>query len=194
MSQKKIFWVNKMNSLIRRARSAVWALFAWVENNIVAVIPLWFVRKVYHRLMGIKIGRGTQLNMRTYLIGPGNFSIGQFSHINPGCLIDYRGGIEIGSCVSISHRVMLFTGGHDTQSAKFLEVYKPIRICDHVWIGAGATILQGVEIGEGAVVAAGAVVVDNVPPFSIVGGVPARKICDRVKGLDYRCYTTNIFM
>lgn len=184
----------KGDSLFRKMMIASQALFAWVENNIVAVIPLWCARRVYHRMMGMKIGCGSQLNMRTYLLGPGYFSIGEHSHVNPGCLIDYRGGVEIGSYVSISHRVMLITGGHDVQSKEFGEIRKPIKICDYVWIGAGATVLQGVEVGEGAVVAAGAVVVDDVPPFTIVGGVPAKKIGDRTRNLNYKCQTTNIFM
>ena len=183
-----------MSKFFRRVGIAIRAFFAWIENNVVAIIPLWCLRKAYHRMMGMRIGRGSQLNMRTYLMGPGAFSIGDHSHVNPGCLIDYRGGVEIGSCVSISHRVMLITGGHDVQSKDFCEIRKPIKICDYVWIGAGATVLQGVETGEGAVVAAGAVVVDDVPPYTVVGGVPAKKIGERAKGLDYRCYTTNILM
>ena len=63
-----------------------------------------------------------------------------------------------------------------------------------MWIGAGATILKGVDIGEGAVVAAGAVVTKNVAPYSIVAGVPAKKIGERNKELDYKCYTANILM
>lgn len=183
-----------MRKFFRRVGIAIRAFFAWIENNVVAIIPLWCVRGIYHRMMGMKIGRGSQLNMRTYLLGPGSFSIGEHSHVNPGCLIDYRGGVEIGSCVSISHRVMLITGGHDVQSKEFCEIRKPIKIGDYVWIGAGATVLQGVDVGEGAVVAAGAVVVNDVAPFTIVGGVPAKKIGERAKELDYRCYTTNIFM
>lgn len=184
----------KMKMFIGKVMVAIRALFAWIENSIVSAIPFWCVRKIYHRMMGMKIGRGSQLNMRTYLMGPGVFRMGEYSHINPGCLIDYRGGIEIGSSVSISHRVMLITGSHNAQSPVFAESYGPIKICDHVWIGAGATILKGVVIGEGAVVAAGAVVVEDVAPYTIVGGVPARKISDRTHELDYKCYTTNIFM
>ena len=173
---------------------AIRAFFAWAENNIIAVIPIWCIRKAYHRIMGVKIGRGSQMNMRTYLMGPGRCSIGRFSHINPGCLIDYRGGVDIGDSVSVSHRVMIVSGGHDVQSEGFMEEHAPIKICDHVWIGAGVIILKGVEIGTGAVVAAGAVVTKDVPPFTIVGGVPAKKIGERMKTLDYKCYTTNILM
>lgn len=170
------------------------AAAAWFENNVVCVVPFWCVRKLFHRLMGARIGKGSQLNMRTYFMGPGRLSVGEFTHVNPGCIIDYRGGVEIGSGVSISHRVMIFSGGHDMQSRDFAESHAPVRIGDHVWIGAGATILKGVEIGEGAVVGAGAVVARSIPPHTIVGGVPARKIGERATGLDYKCHTTNIFM
>lgn len=184
-----------MNSqLMEKFVIAAQAFVAWIVNNIVSVIPFWCVRRVFIRLMGVKIGKGSQLNMRTYLLGPGKFVVGEFTHINPCCLIDYRGGVEIGSSISISHRVMLITGGHDPQAHDFKELRAPIIIHDHVWIGAGAIILKGVEIGEGAVVAAGAVVTKDVPPYVIVAGIPARKIGDRNRDLDYKCYTTNIFM
>ena len=183
-----------MKKFLRRTIVFIHAIMAWCENNIIAAIPIWWVRKLYHRMMGVKIGHGSYLNMRTYMLGPGVLSVGKHTHVNPGCLIDYRGGIDIGSCVSISHRVMLITGGHDVQSSVFAEVRKPIKIEDYVWIGAGATVLQGVNIGEGAVVAAGAVVVDDVPPYAIVGGVPAKRIGDRNGDLNYKCQTTDIFM
>ena len=57
----------------------------------------------------------------------------------------------------------------------------PIHIGNHVWIGTRATILKGVDIGEGAIIAAGAVVTHDVPPHSIVGGVPAKVIAENVK-------------
>ena len=70
-----------------------------------------------------------------------------------------------------------------TFSWKFAE---PIVIGDRVWIGMNATVLGGVTIGEGAVVAAGSVVTKDVPPFTVVGGVPARPIKDRERELTYR--------
>lgn len=183
-----------MIKVIDKVLTGLRAICFWFANNIVAYIPLWSLRRICYLMMGVKVGRGTSINMRQYLLGPGVLKIGEFSHINPSCLIDYRGGLEIGNGVSISHRVMLITGGHDVQSGDFREENRPIKIGDHVWVGAGATVLKGVEIGDGAVVAAGAVVTKNVSPFSVVAGVPAKQIGERNHKLDYRCYTTNILM
>jgi len=178
----------------RKAKILYFAVFHWLLNNVVSYIPFWCIRRLFLVCAGVKIGRGSQINMRLYLVGPGRFFIGDHTHINPGCLVDYRAGVDIGDNVSISHRVMLITGGHDVRSPNFKEVDLPIRIGDHVWIGAGATVLKGVTIGEGAVVAAGAVVTRDVAPYAIVGGIPAKPIGTRPEGLDYKCGTTNILM
>ena len=166
----------------------------WILNNPVAVIPFWIVRRFFYRLAGVRVGKGSCLNMRLHLQGAGGLTIGEFTHVNPGCLLDARGGLEIGDGVSISHRVMILTGGHDVQDPGFREVNLPISIGNHVWIGAGATVLKGVTVDEGAVVAAGAVVTKDVPAFTIVAGVPAKPIGTRPEGLDYKCHTTTLFM
>lgn len=178
----------------RKLRIAFDFVLLWALNNLVAYVPFWVVRKAAYRLVGWQIGKGALVNMRLYALGPGKLKVGEFSHVNQGCLFDCRAGIEIGNSVSISHRVMLVTGGHDIQSSDFREDDRPIRIGDHVWIGAGATVLKGVSIGEGAVVAAGAVVTKDVAPFTVVGGVPAREIGTRNPNLDYKCRRPNLFM
>lgn len=118
---------------------------------------------------------------------PGRISIGSHSHINRGCLLDGRGGLTIGNSVSVSHQVSLITGSHDKDSSDFREIDLPIVIGDYAWIGANATVLQNVTIGQGAIICAGAVVVKDVPEYAIVGGVPARVIGKRSKDLDYEC-------
>jgi len=125
------------------------------------------------------------MNMSQYFFYINRLKIGKHTHINRGCFFDARAGINIGNNVSISHQVSLLTGGHDVHSSDFSGIFRPIDIKDYVWIGVNATILQGVTIGEGAVVAAGAVVVKDVEPYSIVGGVPAKKIGIRNKNLNY---------
>ncbi len=95
--------------------------------------------------------------------------------INSGCHFQDQGGIIIEDGSFIGHNVVLATINHDldpTNNRK--NHYAPITIESHVWIGSNATILPGVTIGEWAAVAAGAVVIKDVLPYTVVGGVPAR--------------------
>lgn len=160
----------------------------FVCNYVIAFLPCWFLRRTYYRLIRFRIASHSRVDMRAYFLGPGKFELGDYSHVNQGCLVDTRnGGVRIGNGVSISHRVMIFTGSHDIMSRDFVGKFFPVGIGDHVFIGPGAIILQGVTIGEGAVVAAGAVVTKDVAPFAIVGGVPAKVIGERCHDLDYKC-------
>jgi acetyltransferase-like isoleucine patch superfamily enzyme len=106
-------------------------------------------------------------------------SIGANTIINWDCMLYITGGLVIGKNVSIAAGVWLVTGSHDMNHPSFLEFYKPIVIEDYVWIGMRATILGGVTIGKGAVVMTGAVVTRDVPPYSVVGGIPARIVTQR---------------
>ncbi len=92
-----------------------------------------------------------------------------------------RGSLEIGDRVSIAPRVVITLISH--ANASYIRKYIPIRrggvkICNDCWIGAGAIILNGITIGEGAVVGAGAIVTKDVEPYTIVVGNPAHKIKD----------------
>jgi acetyltransferase-like isoleucine patch superfamily enzyme len=100
--------------------------------------------------------------------------IGDRSRINRDCCLDARGGLWIGSDVSISPGVTILTAEHPPDDSQFRVETKPVRIEDHVFIGMRAIVLPGVTLGAGAVVAAGAVVTRDVPALTIVGGVPAR--------------------
>lgn len=85
------------------------------------------------------------------------------------------GGITIGNGVLIGHNVVLATLNHDPAPARRAWLHPaPIVIGDRVWIGSNATVLPGVTIGDGAIVAAGAVVTKDVAPNTVVAGVPAR--------------------
>lgn len=106
-----------------------------------------------------------------------NTVVGERVFINMGCKFQDQGGITIGDGSLIGHNVVLATLNHmldPTQRTGMTAA--PIRIGKNVWIGANATVLAGVTIGDGAVVAAGAVVTKDVPPVTIVGGVPAKVI------------------
>lgn len=95
--------------------------------------------------------------------------------INQGCtFLDYA-GIRLGKRVMIGPKATFITGGHpvDPEERRLYLTGAPIDVAENVWIGAGATILPGVSIGRDAVVAAGAVVADDVPPASLVVGTKA---------------------
>ena len=94
--------------------------------------------------------------------------------INADCKFQDQGGIYIGDDVFIGHNVVLATLDHEIDPDKRGIILAPIHIEDKVWIGAGAIITKGVTIGDGSIVAAGAVVNKDVPERVIVGGVPAK--------------------
>jgi acetyltransferase-like isoleucine patch superfamily enzyme len=107
-----------------------------------------------------------------------NTTFGKNVFVNQNCTFMDKGGIRIGNSVMIAPKVSLITGGHPLPLAERREYlsFAPIVIEDHVWIGTGAVITQGVTIGAGAVVAAGAVVTRDVPSGTMVAGVPAQVI------------------
>ena len=162
-------------------------IVVYVVNHLISHLPFWSIRKLYYKMVGMRIGEKTNINMGLYILEPRKIEIGSHTHINKSCFIDGRGGCMIGDNVSISYNVSIVTGSHDCNSSNFMGKYFPIRIDNYAWIGINATILQNVHVGEGAVVAAGAVVTQNVPPYTIVGGIPAKIIGHRKKDLDYHC-------
>jgi acetyltransferase-like isoleucine patch superfamily enzyme len=87
--------------------------------------------------------------------------------------------ISIGAHAVIGDGVFLCSASHDHSDPDFALVTKPIRVGDHAWIATNATVMPGVSVGRGAVVAAGAVVTRDVPDMTIVGGNPAREIGKR---------------
>ncbi len=104
-----------------------------------------------------------------------NISIGKDVFINAGCKFQDQGGIVIGDGALIGHGTVLATLNHDLDPKKRQQLHPaPIHIGKGVWIGANATVIAGVTIGDHAVVAAGAVVTKDVPAEMIVGGVPAK--------------------
>jgi acetyltransferase-like isoleucine patch superfamily enzyme len=135
---------------------------------------------------GIEVGAGTivmhgaVLHVYNFRNLPGAFiRIGQDSLIGEYTVIRGQGGVTIGDRVYTSPLTQIIAVNHvfDDPSRPFIEqgiTAKGITISDDVWIGSGAIITDGVHIGKGAVVAAGAVVVNDVPPHTVVGGVPAR--------------------
>jgi maltose O-acetyltransferase len=140
------------------------------------------IRPKLYRLAGLNIGENTSITGPLSLRADTTqkIFIGANSYFNSetrfGC---QDSEIRIGSRVLVGPRVSFESASHNVifEEGKGRGFFtKEIVINDKVWIGAGAIILQGVTIGEGAVVAAGAVVTRDVQEYTLVGGVPARKI------------------
>ena len=106
-----------------------------------------------------------------------NTRIGKRVFINAGCQFQDQGGIEIGDDVLIGPQTIIATLNHDPDPEKRGGMFaKSVKIGNKVWLGARVTICPGVTIGEGAIAGAGAVVTKDVPPRTVVAGVPAKVI------------------
>ena len=163
------------------------SIAAYLYNNVIGRLPSRTLRWLALRtwLGGIGKGTGVQrgcrfLNGRKVVLGPRNV-------INFGCLLDGRKfTICTGADVSIGPEASILTLGHDPHSPDFADQGGDVTIGDRAWIAYRAIILPGVTIGEGAVVAAGAVVTKDVEPWAIVAGNPARVVGQRNRDLSYR--------
>lgn len=132
---------------------------------------------LFSKLIGKPVGEGFGMFPPFYTDFGKNITIGNNVFINAGCKFQDQGGIFIDEGALIGHGVVLATLNHDLVPEKRQMLHPaPIHIGKRVWIGANATVLAGVTIGDNAVVAAGAVVTKDVPANMIVGGVPAKII------------------
>lgn len=117
----------------------------------------------------------------------GPLSIKEGSSVGFRNHLDCRSGLEIGKNVCLASDVTIWTLHHDYNDVHFSAKGGKVIIGDHAWLCSNCIILPGVTIGEGAVVAAGAVVSRDVEPWTVVGGIPARPIAKRdEKAYDYR--------
>lgn len=107
---------------------------------------------------------------------PWNIKMGKHVAIDDFVNLYSPAPIVIGTKVAISREAFICTAGHDISKGCRPLTTAPITICDGVWIGARAFVLPGVTIGEGAIVAACAVVTKDVPPWTVVAGNPARVV------------------
>lgn len=134
------------------------------------------LRTLMYRAAGIQVNIRSQIRPGVVVRTP-KLRVGRRSSINYNCVIDNRELVSIGQNVGIGIGVQLITSSHDLGDGGARAgkgILRPIQIHDGVWIGSAAVILPGVTIGRGAVVAAGAVVTNDVPANTLVGGVPAK--------------------
>lgn len=179
--------------------------------TLTGLIPSHTIRLfLYRYLFRIKIGRDSSVHWLARFNNPSGVAISHNTVIGNDAFLDGRhkrnGGsyvrdffspsqrpLVIGNNVSIAGEVRIYTMQHDIDSPDFSESEGEVTIDDYVVIGTRVTILPGVHIGKGAVVASGAVVTRDVEPYSLVGGVPAKHIRYRSKDLRYKLKFRRLF-
>ena len=135
------------------------------------------VRELLSELFGYKVPESLRVFPPFYSDFGKNIHVGENVFINACCHFQDHGGVTIGDGCQIGHNVVFATLNHGLQPEERGITYPaPIVLGKNVWVGSNSTILQGVTIGDNAVIAAGAVVTKDVEPGTIVGGVPARFI------------------
>jgi len=166
------------NGMSRMQKALYYAITLW-GNRIVNKLPSRHFRKWFWLMLGAKIDKGCLPSRRVEILYPRGLYLGERVSVGWFAELDARGGINIGHDTNISSHVKLITGSHDLDDPNFTADFLPIHIGHHCWIGTSAIVLPGVRIGDGAVVAAGAVVTHDVEPWTVVGGIPAKEIRKR---------------
>lgn len=135
------------------------------------------IRALFSQIIGKPVDESFAMFPPFYTDCGRNITVGKHVFLNAGCCFQDQGGITIGDGALIGHQVVLATINHGLDPARRrANCPAPIVLGKNVWIGAHATVLPGVTIGDNAVIAAGAVVSRDVPANTVVGGVPARPI------------------
>lgn len=154
--------------------------------HLLSHVPSHHFRKIVLKyLFSMHIGKKAVLYSWSEIRCPWLITVGDHSIIGDEVKLDGRNKITIGNNVNFSSGVWIWTEQHDVQSPLFLGEGGPVTIQDHAWVSCRTVILPNITIGEGAVVAAGAVVTKNCEAYSIYGGVPAKCIGERERRLTY---------
>jgi acetyltransferase-like isoleucine patch superfamily enzyme len=164
------------------ATGAFYLALRWVSY-----VPSMHVRNAFLRhVFGVKLAKGAVVMGHFRMRRPSRIHIGQGTVVGDRVELDGRASLFIGNHVNISSEVMIYTLQHAFNQPGFENVGAPVVVEDHVWLSTRCILLPGVRIGQGAVVAAGAVVTKDVPALAVVAGIPAKVIGQRSADvLDY---------
>lgn len=153
--------------------------------TVVGNVPSHRIRNHAYRWAGVTRAATSSIHWKARFFCPEGLTIGEHCIVGNDAFFDARDTITLGENVNIAAEVRIYTRQHDIDDPYFAECGGPVVIEDYVYVGTRVTILPGVRIGRGAVVASGAVVTTDVPPYMLVGGVPARVIRERSHDLRY---------
>lgn len=157
----------------------------YLLNTFVNKVPLPQLRMDLYRRAGLRVDPSTNIMMHCFVLEARQIEIGPNCIIGPFTTLDGRGTLTIGRNVNIAGEVLTIGGHHLVDSPTAEGLVGKVVIEDNAWVAMRATILPGVTVGEGAYVAAAALVNRDVEPYTLVGGVPAKKIRDRSRDIQY---------
>ena len=185
---KRYSVVRKIGDLRWRIKGIVSTEFFLWKMFILGQIPGNIGSFIRKKTLGFKeCGKNVIIMHHAWFKMPQNITIGDDVRIHNMTYIDASGGIEIGSHIGITAGCQIYSQNHGI-SRDELYYYQPYKlgkvvIEDDCWIGAGSTITAGVTVRRGTIVGAGSVITKDTEPYSIVGGVPAKKIGERPSNL-----------
>jgi len=159
----------------------------FLDYNI-STFPSNHVRKWFYKGLGAKIGKNVVFHFKTEIRGHNRLKIGNGSIIGDNVILDARSGLELGENVNISSNVSIYTLQHDHRDPNFAcptDKKLNVIIKNRVWVGSNVIVLPGVTISEGSVCCAGCVVTKDIEPYTVVAGIPAKKVGERPQNLIY---------
>ena len=178
---KKMLFINKFRSIFYQLNLLKIGFDQWYINNIISMFPSKRVRYWYLKHKGMQLANNVRFYAGFHIRNPKGIRIEEGVSIGPKVLLDGRKGLTIGKNSVIAYDAIIWSLNHDYNDIHFCGKGAPVEIGAYTWICSRSIILPGIKIGEGAVVASGAIVTKDVEPYSIVAGIPAKKIGERQK-------------
>jgi len=173
---KKI--LGPIRSYLRKCQTGLqW----WWLNCVVCYLPSVHLRRYFLRLAGANLPKNVRFFEGVHVRNPKGVTLGEGCSIGTRVLLDGREGLTAGKSVVFGYECIIWTLNHDYNDVNFVTKGGPVTIGDYAWICSRSIVLPGIKIGEGAVVASGAIVTKDVPPYAIVAGIPAKIVGEREK-------------
>ena len=165
---------------IRKVINGIIGGIKW--NLTTRIIPNFFSQNLRNwgmRLLGVKMSKNVKLYAGFSVRSPKNLVLEDGVNIGPKVLLDARCGLTIRQNAVIAYDAIIWTLNHDYNDENFCGKGAPVEIGRYAWVCSRSIILPGVNVGEGAIVASGAIVTKDVAPYTIVAGIPAKVIGKR---------------
>lgn len=172
-----MFFLSRLKLIFR---AFLFSFKWWFVNSCLTNLPSKHIRNFCLKRFGMKLG-DARIYAGFHIRNPENIEIADGVSIGPKVLLDGRRGLFIGRNTVIGYGAIIWTLNHDYNDINFSGKGAPVSIGNYVWICSNSIILPGIKIGDGAVIASGAIVTRDVPPYAVVAGIPAKIIKYREK-------------